>query len=58
MKEEEGKGKLPLKPLFDALLAREAEEEREKIRALVAEHFELGEGRGPHDNFSPGNLYF
>lgn len=41
-KEEEGRDKLPLKPLFDALLAQMPEAEREKAWALLAEHFEVG----------------
>jgi len=39
MKEEEQKDKLSLKPFFDALLAQEAEAEREKIWAFMRGHF-------------------
>ena len=41
IKAEAGKGKLPLKLFFDALLEQEPETEREKIWAFLAEHFEV-----------------
>lgn len=42
-KEEQGKEKLSLRPLFDALLAEAPEEERAKIWALLADHFTMRE---------------
>lgn len=41
IKEEKQIDKLPLKPLFDVLLAQEPEAEREKIWAFMAEHFRM-----------------
>lgn len=39
IKEEKQVDKLSIRPLFDALLAEEAEAEREKIWTFLAEHF-------------------
>ncbi|MCB0588739.1 MAG: barstar family protein [Phaeodactylibacter sp.] len=44
IKAEAGKGKLPLKPFFDALLEQEPQAEREKIWSLIADHFEVEQG--------------
>ncbi len=40
-KEDSGTDKLSLRNFFDALLAEEPAEEREKIWGLLADHFEV-----------------
>ena len=41
LKEEKGKEKLSLEPIFQALLAEESEEEHRKIWAFITDHFEV-----------------